>query len=109
MTQSEKQKLKKEILGATLKLCNNVSSIIYQRVLHQFSKAIKSPIKLILTFHGKKLKILHQRQHYNGEPYCNNYLKYTVCNVLLYQLSHDEYTTLSFRLDQHIPRKMYCR
>ena len=94
------------ILETTLKLRNNVSSIICQTVLHQINKAIKSQTKSILTSHDKKLTILRQRQHHNDQSdYCNNYFKYTVCNMSSYQLSHDKYTALSFGLDHHIPAK----
>ena len=102
----KKQKIKKKILETTLKLKNNVSSIIYWTVLHQINKAIKSRTKSILTRHDKKLKILHQRQQHNDESdYCNNYFKYTICNMSSYQLSHDEYTALSSGLDHYIPSK----
>ena len=37
----EKRKTKKKILETTLKLRNNVSSIIYWTILHQINKAIK--------------------------------------------------------------------
>ena len=102
----EKRKIKKKILETTLKLRNNISSIIYRTVLHQINKATKSRTKSILTRHDKKLKILRQRQHHNEESdYCNNCFKYTVCNMSSYQLSHDEYKTLSFGLDHHISSK----
>ena len=102
----KKQKIKKKILETTLKLKNNVSSIIYWTVLHQINKAIKSRTKSILTCHDKKLKILHQRQQHNDESdYCNNYFKYTICNMSSYQLPHDEYTALSSGLDHYIPSK----
>ena len=103
----EKRKIKKKILETTLKLRNNVSSINYWTLLHQINKAIKTRTKSILIHNDKKLKILRQRQHHNKESnYCNNYcFKHTVCNISLYQLSHDEYTALSFGLDHHIPAK----
>ena len=98
----EKWKVKKKILETTLILRNNVSSINYQADFHQINKAIKSRTKSTLTRHDKELKILSQRQHHNEESdYCNNYFKYTVCNMSSYQLSHGEYTALSFGLDHH--------
>ena len=102
----EKRKIKKKIFETTLKLRNNISSIIFQTVLHQINKATKSRTKSILIRHDKKLQILRQRQHHNEESdYCKIYIKYTVCSVPSYQLSHDDYKALSFGLDHHIPSK----
>ena len=54
----------------------------------------------------KKLKTLRKRQNHSRESdYCNNYLKYTVCNKSSYQLSHDGYTALSFGRDHQTPSK----
>ena len=35
----------------------------------------------------------------------STYLKHAVCNMSSYELSHEEYTALSFGLDHHIPSK----
>ena len=89
-----------------MKLRNNVSFIIYPTSLLKIDKAIKSRTKSLLTRHDKKLKILLQRQHHNEESdYCNNYLRYNVCNMPSYQLFYKEYTALSFGLDHRIPSK----
>ena len=44
----EKRKIKRKILETTLKLRNNISSIIYWTVLHQINKATKSRTKSYL-------------------------------------------------------------
>ena len=55
--------------------------------LHQINVAVKSRVKAITTRH------------------LNNFIKKTVCNMLSYPLTEDEYNTLAFGLDQHIPTR----
>ena len=76
-------------------------------MLHQINKAIKSKEKAISTRHTKKINKIHQRQQQirSTHNHSTTYLKHTLCNMSSYELSHEEYTALSFGIDHHISSK----
>ena len=101
----EKKKLVKEMKGIAQQLKLSLNIIIYNVVIHQINKSIKSKIKAIKYRHEKKLLNLKKQQTNICRDKTFDYIKHTVHNFSSYVLSDEEWTALSFGLDQHIPNK----
>ena len=67
--------------------------------------AIKSKVKSISRHHQEKLIKFRNRQTTPEKISENKYIKHTVHNFSSYQLSEEEYKTLSYELDYHVPSK----
>ena len=103
----EKRKLRKDILSINGLLSTSLSVIVYNALLHQINKAVKSRIKVIKLRHEKKLchlKLKQETTNYVDERK-QSYIKDTVHNFPSYVMSNEEYTALSFGLDRYIPTK----
>ena len=105
---SEKRKRKKEIKQICIELKRNLSLIILNTVLHQIRVSVRSRLKNNSKRQENKLFNLRKQQQFNerSNETVDNYIKSTVHNFSLYQLSDDELTALSYGLDHHIPNKL---
>ena len=74
-------------------------------VFHQLNIALKSKFKVIANRHQKKLTNLRKKQERKTDKSATTYIKNAVHNFSSYQLTTEEYTALSYRLDHHIPCK----
>ena len=103
----EKSKLRNDIRSINILLSTPLSVIVYNALLHQINIAVKSRIKIIKLRHEKKLhdlKLKQETANYVDERK-QSYIKHTAHNFSSYVMSNEEYITLSFGLDHHIPTK----
>ena len=102
---SEKRKLKKELKQICNTLKRSLNLVILNAVFHQLNIALKSKFKVIANCHQKKLTNLQKQHERKTDKSTTTYIKNTVHNFSSYQLTTEEYTALSYRLDHHIPCK----
>ena len=102
---SEKRKLKKELKEMRNILKRSLNLVILNAVFHQLNIALKSKFKVIANRHQKKLTNLRKKQERKTDKSATTYIKNAVHNFSSYQLTTEEYTALSYRLDHHIPCK----
>ena len=100
---SEKRKLKKELKQICNILKRSLNLVVLNAVFHQLNIALKSKFKMIANRHQKKLTNLRKQQERKTDKSVTTYIKNTVHSFLSYQLTTEEYTTLSYGLDHHIP------
>ena len=100
---SEKRKLKKELKQICNILKRSLNLAVLNAVFHQLNIALKSKFKMIANRHQKKLTNLRKQQERKTDKSMTTYIKNTVHSFLSYQLTTEEYTTLSYGLDHHIP------
>ena len=100
---SEKRKLKKELKQICNILKRSLNLVVLNAVFHQLNIALKSKFKMIANRHQKKLTNLRKQQERKTDKSMTTYIKNTVHSFLSYQLTTEEYTTLSYGLDHHIP------
>ena len=100
---SEKRKLKKELKQICNILKRSLNLVVLNAVFHQLNIALKSKFKMIANRHQKKLTNLRKQQERKTDKSMTSYIKNTVHSFLSYQLTTEEYTTLSYGLDHHIP------
>ena len=103
----EKRELQKNIRSINVLLSTSLSVIVYNALLHQINIAVKSRIKVIKLWRGKKLHNLKLKQETTtyADARKRSYIKHNVHNFSSYVLSNEEYTALSFGLDHHILTK----
>ena len=99
---SEKRKLKKELKQICNILKRSLNLVVLNAVFHQLNIALKSKFKMIANRHQKKLTNLRKQQERKTDKSITSYIKNTVHSFLSYQLTTEEYTTLSYGLDHHI-------
>ena len=80
--------------------------IILNTVFHELNVALKSKFKVVSSRHQKKLSNLRKHQTAKTIELKPHSIKNTVQNFSWYQLSTDEYTTLSYGLDHHISARL---
>ena len=102
---SEKRKLKKELKQIHNILKRSSNLVILNAVFHQLNIALKSKFKVIANRDQKKLTNLRKQQKRKTYKSMVTYIKNTVHIFSSYQLTAEEYTALSCRLDHHIPCK----
>ena len=103
----ERQKLRKDIFKATVKLRSSISFILYSTVLYRINIAVESKVRAISFRHKKKMENLKNKQQNKQlkDDHPLIYIKHTVCNISSNVLSDEEQLALSFGLDQHVPVK----
>ena len=85
---------------------SSLKLILYYSLLHRINVAVKSRVKAITTRHLNKLTNLrNKRSTYSSNSNHISFIKNTVYNMSFYTLTEDEYNTLAFGLDQHIPTR----
>ena len=102
---SEKGKLKKELKHIPNILKRNLKLVISNAVFHQLNIALKSKFKVIANHHQKKLTNLTKQQEGKISKSTTRYMKIQFTTFQSYQLTTEEYTALSYRLDHYFPCK----
>ena len=102
---SEKRMLKKELKQICNILKRVLNLVILNAVFHQLRIALKSIFKVIANHRQKKLTNLRKQQERKTGKSTTKCIKNTVHNFSSQQLTTEEYTALSYGLNQHIPCK----
>ena len=100
---TEKKKVRKEILQLDKKLRLSLNIVIYHTLLHQISIAAKSRLKAIGKRHAKKLTKFNNRQNKTECQEPKRILKNIVHNFSSDMLASDELVAFSHGLDHQIP------
>ena len=102
----QKREIKKQIRDIKFQLKTSLTSILYNTLLHRINVAATIRVKPKATrYLNSSSNLRNNRSIYNSNSNHISYLKNTVCNMLSYPLTEDEYNALAFGLDQHIPTR----
>ena len=102
----QKRKIKKQIGDIKFQLNSTLTLILYNTLLHRRNVAVKCRVKATTNRHLNKLgNLRNKRFTYSSNSNHISFIKNTVSNTSSYPLTEDEYNTLAFGLDQHIPTR----
>ena len=100
----QKKQFKKDIKPVGAELKSVIAVILYTSLVCQINIPVSSRRVAIAVRHKKKIEKFRGRPHKQEQPYTEmNFYKHIVHNCSTYSLSNEQYITLSYGSDTHIP------
>ena len=100
----QKKQLKKDIKSIGAELKSVIAKILYTSLIYYINIAVSRRRVAGAVRHKKKIEKFRGRPHKQEQPYTEmNFHKHIVHNCSTYSLSNEQYITLSYGSDTHIP------